>query len=341
MVVVAYHGPKAGLFIQRYLVPGLAFGAFVQTYGQLILLTRLIYRDTLAVNLMGKPKGGLWAIGTGTSWFNFGVTCNTLTITYLSACGIADAILAQGNSSSGGSTQATRRTLMMRIGSVMYMFGNLSMLMGLSFVTMDARIEGTFALVFITMSGVPWLALAAILGFLDSSDHGSKLTNLLWKSHGRKKQHFFVSHYQKHGGDQAHILHNELTGRGLKVWWDMRLDGDITEEAMKKGVAESLVVLLFLADETLMRPFVQLELRTALAEGVPIMIVHEEDPRHGAATTADGAFASFGAYIGQCPQDLRSIFDKSESIAYRRRAHEADAMYGAIIDRLEHLCKKM
>ena len=57
-----------------------------------------------------------------------------------------------------------------------------------------------------------------------------------------KKYHFFVSHSQATGGDQANLITNHLEKRGLKIWYDNNMD-DVTSEAMEQV---SLFLLLFL-----------------------------------------------------------------------------------------------
>jgi len=98
---------------------------------------------------------------------------------------------------------------------------------------------------------------------------------------------------------------------------------------MKAGVKSTVVFVLFLTDGALTRPFVQLELRTAIAERKPILLVHETDERHGAP------LAGFGAYIEQTPEDLRTVlFNGHESIPFRRRGYEAESMYEQMMRRL-------
>jgi hypothetical protein len=53
---------------------------------------------------------------------------------------------------------------------------------------------------------------------------------------------------------------------------------------MKQGIADSGVFLLFLSEGVESRPFVHLEVRHALALEKPVLMVHEDDPRHGTST---------------------------------------------------------
>eukprot|EP00198_Chlamydomonas_reinhardtii_P013720 XP_001703057.1 predicted protein [Chlamydomonas reinhardtii] len=55
----------------------------------------------------------------------------------------------------------------------------------------------------------------------------------------------------------------------------------------------------------------QLEAREALALGKPVILVHETDPRFGAA-------ASFNDYVGEAPPDLKQLFSMANSIPWYR-----------------------
>jgi hypothetical protein len=50
---------------------------------------------------------------------------------------------------------------------------------------------------------------------------------------------------------------------------------------MKEGIEESENFLLFLSEGVASRPYVQLEVRHAIALHKRIILVHEVDPRHG------------------------------------------------------------
>ena len=64
------------------------------------------------------------------------------------------------------------------------------------------------------------------------------------------------------------------------MWYD-QVAKDLTESGMKEGIAKSENYVLFLSEGVATRPFVQLELRHALLLKKPIILVHEEDARHG------------------------------------------------------------
>ena len=88
-------------------------------------------------------------------------------------------------------------------------------------------------------------------------------------------KHVFLSHYQVSGGDQCLLLRDVLMARGLSVWYDQ--DCAPTRAGIIEGVAGAGVVLSFLSRDVLTRPFVHLELQTALTYNKPILFVHEHD----------------------------------------------------------------
>ena len=101
------------------------------------------------------------------------------------------------------------------------------------------------------------------------------------------KYHFFLSHFQKNSGDQCYTLYHALTARGFLVWFDMRM-GELTEPAVKKGVEQSAVFVIFLNRNTLSREFVQRELATAMALGKTKMAFIEKDARRDAPLDETG-----------------------------------------------------
>ncbi|GLC56806.1 hypothetical protein PLESTB_001151100 [Pleodorina starrii] len=121
----------------------------------------------------------------------------------------------------------------------------------------------------------------------------------------------FLSHYQGNAGNTVMSLKAllESASPGLRCWLDK--DEDATEAGMRRGVAGSRYYLLFLTQGVLTRPFVQLEAREALALGKPVILVHETDPRFGAAP-------SFNDYVSEAPSDLKQVFNLANSIPWYR-----------------------
>eukprot|EP00935_MAST-01C_sp_MAST-1C-sp1_P000302 g302.t1 len=107
------------------------------------------------------------------------------------------------------------------------------------------------------------------------------------------------SHYQATGGDQANALYLELERMGFAVWYDNRAD-DLTKEGMRQGIVDSGAVIVFLSTD-------------------------ESDARHGAY--------DFAAEQQRAPQDLKHLTDAHESLPFRRRGYERDAMLETVIAR--------
>ena len=92
-------------------------------------------------------------------------------------------------------------------------------------------------------------------------------------------KHVFISYNSETGRDVARLLQMGLTQCGFHVWFDQTLNGQITEDAMMKGVAESRMFLMLLTKGVLKKPFCQKEIRQALSLKKRILFVHEDDRR--------------------------------------------------------------
>ena len=135
----------------------------------------------------------------------------------------------------------------------------------------------------------------------------------------------FISHKQGNAADQVHTMSLHLRNLGAEVWYDMNAE-DLTRAGMVAGIHESATFVLFLSHGVLERPFCQLEIRRAMQENKPIVLVHEEDSRHGKFD-----FAEFDA----APVDIAVIGQNHESLPYRRRKHEAEAFYAELSRRIQ------
>jgi hypothetical protein len=93
-----------------------------------------------------------------------------------------------------------------------------------------------------------------------------------------------------------------------------------------KGIAEADQFVLFLTDQCITRPFVQNEIREAVRLDRKILLVHEQDPRHNAV--------DFSLERGRAPDDLKFLFDNIESIPWRRREFERQAMIQELLRRV-------
>ncbi|KAJ3343565.1 hypothetical protein HDU83_005582, partial [Entophlyctis luteolus] len=143
------------------------------------------------------------------------------------------------------------------------------------------------------------------------------------------KYHIFLSYLQKEAIDACTALCHRLNEQGLKVWFDQRYEDNqdnLNADAMKRGVEESRVYLLFLTKSVFSSEYVKMELKRAVDLKRKILFVHEEDQ-------GQQGFAPFKDYIQACPPDLQHLFEKVESIPYRRRLHESDGMCKEILRR--------
>ncbi|GBG27419.1 Rab family GTPase [Hondaea fermentalgiana] len=142
------------------------------------------------------------------------------------------------------------------------------------------------------------------------------------------KCHVFISHRQVEAGDACNLMAEKLQNRGLRVWIDQETEGNLAEDAMRRGIRESKCYLLFLS-KTVFSDAVKMELETALQEEKPILVVHESDPNRP-------GFAPFSAYIGAAPASAKHLFKEKESMPFQRRLYLAEAFYKELISRIKN-----
>ena len=143
-----------------------------------------------------------------------------------------------------------------------------------------------------------------------------------------KEWHFFISHSQATGGDQANLITNNLEKRGLKIWYDNNME-EITESGMKEGVQKSKALIVLLTSGMMGRPFCQKEMKWALEFDLDIIGVAEQDPRRSPVVFEEEKVL---ARASGAPE-LESLVDDLEFISFRRRRFEAEGMYGEILKR--------
>eukprot|EP00746_Dinoflagellata_sp_MGD_P141254 gnl/MRDRNA2_/MRDRNA2_74389_c0_seq1.p1 gnl/MRDRNA2_/MRDRNA2_74389_c0~~gnl/MRDRNA2_/MRDRNA2_74389_c0_seq1.p1 ORF type:complete len:238 (+),score=38.05 gnl/MRDRNA2_/MRDRNA2_74389_c0_seq1:82-714(+) len=152
----------------------------------------------------------------------------------------------------------------------------------------------------------------------DNEKAKSQERSLVEPLEGDHDWHFFLSHAQATGGDQMAILHDKLIARGFKVWYDQTVT-DVTEAGMKYGVEHSMVFVLFLSQGVLERPFVRLEITTAIQNNKKTVVMHEADERQGkfdfASELHDGV-----------PAEIFEKVRAHNSIAFQRVAYLQAAM---------------
>ena len=117
-------------------------------------------------------------------------------------------------------------------------------------------------------------------------------------------------------------LELRLSSMGYRCWLDQKAE-TITKESMQAGVEASKVFLLFLSRGVLSRPFCLFEIRTALTGQKKILLMHETDERHGAF--------DFGEVNRQALPDMTELLETHESIPWRRRRFEQDAILAELI----------
>jgi hypothetical protein len=97
------------------------------------------------------------------------------------------------------------------------------------------------------------------------------------------------------------------------------VDEEPSVDGMMNGVQGSCALLLILTDGVLTRPFVQLELVTALLFERPVVMVYETDVRKQ-------GFAPMDQIIKQAPMPIATLFELFVAIAYRRESYERVSM---------------
>lgn len=119
---------------------------------------------------------------------------------------------------------------------------------------------------------------------------------------------------------------------------------------MVEGVKGSTALVLFLTQGVLQRPFCQLEIRTALKHNVPVVLLHETDPRHGGADFGfiEGEGLAFSANIANISKDLvhlthweiADLFRSSPVVPFMRGAGFAARTLPGVFSRLGCRVKK-
>jgi hypothetical protein len=182
---------------------------------------------------------------------------------------------------------------------------------------------------YITCSGWAIAGFSSVLGFyLRVWQQGSELRE-------HERWHFFISHYQATGGNQANVMCLELQKRGYKVWYDNKMK-NLTSEGMREGVRDSAVFVLFLSKGVFMRPYVKLEVMEALNSDKPIILVHETDARFG-------SFAFQGEEV--LDEEYKKIvhellLQEYESIGWERRDFKLAAVLTRIVNQFKNRPRK-
>ena len=167
------------------------------------------------------------------------------------------------------------------------------------------------------------------VGNLDSDADGSDVPKFrLQKLPPNVVHHAFISHKQSTAADMAANLALKLKNRGLDVWHDQSIEGNLAEPEMKKGIMESKCYVLLLSKGVFQSAAVKMELETAIGMGKTVLLVHE-------AQTNMPGYADFNEYVNTCPPFAEHLFKQRESMAFRRRKYEADPFLEELLKRID------
>jgi hypothetical protein len=158
--------------------------------------------------------------------------------------------------------------------------------------------------------------------------------------------HVFISHMQIESSGNVGTMFFMLGEMGCHAWRDMN-QIDITTAAMKQGVLDSDVFVLFLTNAVLTRPFCLKEIGWALDANKPIVIVAEEEERFWPfdierwkkdECTKDTTVwphtwkksNGLGSDYASCPANIKTEIQRQHDagliLPYRRRDFEANGM---------------
>jgi hypothetical protein len=140
------------------------------------------------------------------------------------------------------------------------------------------------------------------------------------------KHSFFLSHYQENAGDIAAILNLRLTSStDLKCWFDQFAE-HVNLDGMVRGIVQSAIFLLILTKGVLLRPWVQLEIRTAILLSKTVVILYETDSRK------PGYCESIKDYFADAPPDIVAFLSNIEARPFRRKAYEQEVMLQQVLE---------
>ena len=165
----------------------------------------------------------------------------------------------------------------------------------------------------------------------------------------RMKYHYFISHMQSEASGDVGTLFFMLSSLGMQCWRDMN-QANITEAAMRQGVFDSSVFILFLTNSVLSRPFCLKEIGWAIQFQKPIIIIVEKESRFWAWDKArwendqctrarDGSWIQGDLSISftNCPLRVKEMICKEEKkknfLPFRRRDFEIASLVQEIVQR--------
>jgi hypothetical protein len=150
-----------------------------------------------------------------------------------------------------------------------------------------------------------------------------------------KQHHFYICHKVSSGRLIAQALHGLLKQEGFSSWLDVDAgfssttgQSGPTESNMRDGIRSSANVLLVLSHGVLGSEWCQEELNWALEDGLGVVCVHDPDCRKGHCDHFD-----FDTEIAAAPKWLRKLVRDQDSISFRTKHHEQEALLKEIVYR--------
>ena len=327
-----YRPGRAFAHYTRYrLLPGCAVGLLVELF---LLFAMMSQGQSNQYAGISTPL--YWSAGYGAFWGSLCVTCTSLSVGYVFGCGLLkisdlegshiydNAHWSKTNVDSVDNDVAVGGSLWDILGiwwhrndqgivdilkaSLKYFYLLDALLfvaaISMNWTTFDVSQIYDVGIAGMTMFGVH--ALSIVVLKIAVKNHS--LTNILTENNVR--HHFFISHQQKSGGNQVHAICRELEIRGCSVWRDQDLDDEISVQAMKTGIENSLIFLIFLTDKYWQSWFCCMELLHAIDKGKRVIVIGEFDSRFqiNLEKRSDGTIAETD--LIKSVADLRKAFRK-------------------------------
>eukprot|EP00924_Labyrinthula_sp_SR-Ha-C_P005927 snap_masked-scaffold_14-processed-gene-9.0-mRNA-1 protein AED:0.45 eAED:0.53 QI:0/-1/0/1/-1/1/1/0/929 len=142
------------------------------------------------------------------------------------------------------------------------------------------------------------------------------------------KYHCFLSYKQASAADTVGKLYYLLQSRGYRSWFDQHFQGDISNQAMEKGVKASLCYVLMLSEGVFNSAAITHEINCAIKYKKEIIFLHH--PK-----TGEPNYCSFNDYIEEAPEILRQYFGSVESLRFERRYYLEDAMMKILTKKID------
>ena len=155
--------------------------------------------------------------------------------------------------------------------------------------------------------------------------HHETISQLLKSSpESLKLEHaFFLSHFQREASDICAVIDLQMKIRGYQCWYDQEA-AHITQLGMLEGIRTSAVFMLILTKGVFERAWCVFEVRAAMKLGKPIQLLHEADAAHA-------SYAPLNDIIASAPADVQAIFDDNESLPFRRKVYEQQALLDRVL----------